>query len=502
MDLTLPLKTPRASKGTDAYTKGANSNHAENSPAMGVSAKGDADELGMGVFAKGDVDELGMGVFAKGDVDELGMGVFAKGDVDELGMGVSAKGDADELGMGVSVKGGAGGLGVGVSANVGADELGVGVSAKGEADDLGMGVFASANVVMSVQDKVILGFWLVRAALDVALSRGANKNKLLRGTGIFDDALQSDSLLSIKQYSSLLGNVDAQTKSSDVSFMLGGALASQWQHSPLHVLAACENVEALLFHLTHRQTFRWCNLPLCQFQRFESANNIVLVPQLTGVSSKLSLFAIEMAFASIVSLLRSIANKRIRLSFTFTGSRPKNIADYETHLGLTLSFNSPFNSICIEKDVLLQPLKSISKVADVSEPQVSSSYLVDNSLLGGNATLSKSGPLTTLQPYLSLPDFVRHYIDAFSAQTANTGLPELAGKLGISVATLKRKLKEFGVSFRSLSEEVHRNHAVMLLSVNKVSNEFAAGAMGINDSTNFRRTVKRLTGKTPSELRG
>ena len=283
--------------------------------------------------------------------------------------------------------------------------------------------------------------------------------------------------------------------------MLGGALASQWQHSPLHVLAACENVEALLFHLTHRQTFRWCSLPLCQFQRFESANTTVLVPQLTGGSSKLSLFTIELAFASIVSLLKNIANKRIRLSFTFTGSRPKNIADYETHLGLKLSFNSTFNSICIEKDVLLQPVKPISKAADVCEPKVSSGSLLGKSLLRSSVTSSKTAPHTTLKPCLSLPDFVRHYIFAFSAGSANIGLPELAEKLGISVATLKRKLKEFGVSFRTLSEEVQRNHAVMLLSVNKVSNEVAAGAMGINDLTNFRRTVKRLTGKPPSELR-
>ncbi|AXT40881.1 helix-turn-helix domain-containing protein [Alteromonas sp. BL110] len=425
-----------------------------------------------------------MGVSVKGDADELGMGVSVKGEVDELSMGVSVKRDADELGMGVSVKGDV-------------DELGMGVSVKGDADELGMGVFGSASVVMSVQDKAILGCWLVRAAMDVALSRGANKNKLLRGTGIFEDALQSNLRLSIKQYVSLLNNVQAQTKGSDVSFLLGGALASQWQCSPLHVLAACENIEALLFHLTQRQTFRWCNLPLCQFQRFESTNTIVLVPRFTGVSSKLSLFAMEMAFASIVSLMKSISNKRISLSFTFTGSRPKNIADYETHLGIKLTFNSPFNSICIEKNVLLQPLEPVSNAANESEPQYFSKIPSNSS-----AKLFRERPLTELQQRLSLPDYVRHYIFASCTETANIGLPELAEKLGISVATLKRKLKEFGVSFRSLAEEVQCNYAVMLLSVNKVSNEVAAGAMGINDLTNFRRTVKRLTGKNPSELRG
>ncbi|MEC8487830.1 MAG: AraC family transcriptional regulator, partial [Pseudomonadota bacterium] len=250
-------------------------------------------------------------------------------------------------GVGVSVNGGADGLGVGVSVNgalkVDAKALGMGVSAKSDADMLNMGVIdstGSAHVVMSSQDKVIVGYWLVRAALNVALSRGANKNKLLRGTGIFEDALKPNSLLSIKQYSSLLVNVQSQARGGDVSFLLGGAFASQWLSSPLNALKTCENAEQLLLQLTQRQTYRWCSLPLCQFQRFENADQIMLVPQFTGVSSKQLQFSIEMAFASVVALMKSIADKRIRLSFSFTDSRPRNIADYETHLGLKLSFNS------------------------------------------------------------------------------------------------------------------------------------------------------------------
>ena len=407
-------------------------------------------------------------------------------------------------GVGVSVNGGADGLGVGVSVNgalkVDAKALGMGVSAKSDADMLNMGVIdstGSAHVVMSSQDKVIVGYWLVRAALNVALSRGANKNKLLRGTGIFEDALQHYSLLSTKQYSSLLVNVQSQARGGDVSFLLGGALASQWPSSPLNALKACENVEQLLLQLTQRHTYRWCSLPLCQFQRFENADQIMLVPQFTGVSSKQLQFSIEMAFASVVALMKSIANKRIRLSFSFTESRPRNIADYETHLGLKLSFNSAFNSICIEKDVLRQPLELTAQSDCSAESHVSLEGVVSNS-----ATQTKEGASIELQNRLSLPDFVRRYVYASSnTQAANIGLPELAETLNVSVATLKRKLKEYGTSYRALCEEVQRNHALLLLSVHKVSNETAANAMGINDLPNFRRTVKRLTGKTPSELR-
>ena len=407
-------------------------------------------------------------------------------------------------GVGVSVNGGADGLGVGVSVNgalkVDAKALGMGVSAKSDADMLNMGVIdstGSAHVVMSSQDKVIVGYWLVRAALNVALSRGANKNKLLRGTGIFEDALQHHSLLSTKQYSSLLVNVQSQARGGDVSFLLGGAFSSQWLSSPLNALKACENVEQLLLQLTQRHTYRWCSLPLCQFQRFENADQIMLVPQFTGVSSKQLQFSIEVAFASVVALMKSIANKRIRLSFSFTESRPRNIADYETHLGLKLSFNRAFNSICIEKNVLRQPLELIAQSDCSAESHVSLEGVVSNS-----ATQTKEGASIELQNRLSLPDFVRRYVYASSnTQAANIGLPELAETLNVSVATLKRKLKEYGTSYRALCEEVQRNHALLLLSVHKVSNETAANAMGINDLPNFRRTVKRLTGKTPSELR-
>ena len=390
--------------------------------------------------------------------------------------------------------------GMGVSVKSDADMLNVGVSLKDDANELGMGVIesaGSAHVVMSSQDKVIVGYWLVRAALNVALSRGANKNKLLRGTGIFEDALQHQSLLSTKQYSSLLVNVQSQARGGDVSFLLGGALASQWPSSPLNALKACENVEQLLLQLTQRHTYRWCSLPLCQFQRFENADQIMLVPQFTGVSSKQLQFSIEMAFASVVALMKSIANKRIRLSFSFTENRPRNIADYETHLGLKLSFNRAFNSICIEKDVLRQPLELTAQSDCSAESHVSLEGVVSNS-----ATQTKEGASIELQNRLSLPDFVRRYVYASSnTQAANIGLPELAETLNVSVATLKRKLKEYGTSYRALCEEVQRNHALLLLSVHKVSNETAANAMGINDLPNFRRTVKRLTGKTPSELR-
>ena len=74
--------------------------------------------------------------------------------------------------------------------------------------------------VYNPQDKVIAGFWLVTAAIEVALPRGANIHKLLRGTGIFEDAITHDLMISINQYTTLLNNVQAQTKGNDVGFLI------------------------------------------------------------------------------------------------------------------------------------------------------------------------------------------------------------------------------------------------------------------------------------------
>ena len=247
------------------------------------------------------------------------------------------------------------GVGVSVREGVGADSVGVSVR-EGDGSD-SVGVFASTDVVQSTHDKVIAGYWLVKAVLDVALNRGANKNKLFRGTGIFEDALEPDSLISIKQYHLLLTNVQSQTKGADVSFLLGSALAAQWLHSPMHVLQTCDTLEALLTHLVQQQIFRWCSIPFCQFQCFTTNHKVMLIPQLTVGGAKLAQFVREVCFASIAALLKGIAKQRVSVSFNFTCARPKNIADFETHLGLKVAFNCPFNSMCIEKRLTTQSMQ-------------------------------------------------------------------------------------------------------------------------------------------------
>jgi len=98
---------------------------------------------------------------------------------------------------------------------------------------------------------------------------------------------------------------------------------------------------------------------------------------------------------------------------------------------------------------------------------------------------------------LSLLDYIRIQ----TLQEPQKGLADLARNLGCSTATLKRKLSDHNYTYRGLSEEARRQQAIVLLALKKLNNEQSASQMAFSDLPNFRRTIKRLTGLTPSELR-
>ncbi len=340
----------------------------------------------------------------------------------------------------------------------------------------------SQECVALCTDKVILAYDLVRAGLEVATPRGANRHKILRGTGIFDDAIVPDMQISVGQYLTFLENIRSQTKGNDISFLIGSALAhsliqngvgyppwSQAQPDASHCL-----VSVFRFLFYGNET-KWRVFPLVFFREFNVSNKCVFVAEVNVDSAKLAQFVLEIGLCALVALLKHITGKRVPLRYTFSVARPRHIADFETHLGLHNAFQAPLNSVSVDTN--------FSSFGPVTSD-------------AGSFTHEDHMPVTASA--MLLPDIVRHQL--YHCQ--NAALSVIAQRCNMSVATLKRKLKEYGASYRALHEEVQYHQAIVLLSLAKLSNEKAAKAMHISDLPNFRRVVKRLTGKTPSELRG
>jgi AraC-like DNA-binding protein len=81
-------------------------------------------------------------------------------------------------------------------------------------------------------------------------------------------------------------------------------------------------------------------------------------------------------------------------------------------------------------------------------------------------------------------------------------LAAVAKLLEVSDRSLRRQLREQGISFRGLLDELRMQIAMKYLRTTRLANEDIALALGFSDAANFRRAFRRWTNKSPSEIRG
>ncbi|OUS26086.1 hypothetical protein A9Q99_19100 [Gammaproteobacteria bacterium 45_16_T64] len=80
-------------------------------------------------------------------------------------------------------------------------------------------------------------------------------------------------------------------------------------------------------------------------------------------------------------------------------------------------------------------------------------------------------------------------------------LNQVATQLGLSPRTLRRRLNDKGVSFRSLREAYLLKKAEELLTGSGLNIEAVAMHLGYSDASNFRRALRRWKGQSPAEVR-
>jgi AraC-like DNA-binding protein len=77
----------------------------------------------------------------------------------------------------------------------------------------------------------------------------------------------------------------------------------------------------------------------------------------------------------------------------------------------------------------------------------------------------------------------------------------MAKLLGVNDRSLRRQLRQQGLSFRGLRDELRTQIALKYLRSTKLANEDIALALGFSDAANFRRAFHRWTNKAPSDIR-
>jgi len=324
-----------------------------------------------------------------------------------------------------------------------------------------------------VEHKVLSSHQLAVPLIDLALKRGIDQNKLLSGTGLFlPDLQQSGLAISSKQLFSLITNIEKLSNSRDIAFLMGRRLLTCYPSS-IHQLLLQAKHPAHMLKLA--ACFQQQIFPFLQIQHkyFEHKHYFLLSPALC--ENQPQQFLLEIMLTAIVSSIKSCMGYQIPIEFSFNFSRPRNIYQYEENLGHRLKFGQHLMMFSLEHQYLTQTF--------AENQQLMRHILLKQSRLIPQAPV----PLLT-------------YINQLQQQQP-LSLEQTSEKLGCSAATLKRKLKQHGCNFQQLLDNPKKQQAIFELQIKRQGNEEVARGLNFSDLTNFRRSFKRWTGLTPSEVK-
>jgi len=84
----------------------------------------------------------------------------------------------------------------------------------------------------------------------------------------------------------------------------------------------------------------------------------------------------------------------------------------------------------------------------------------------------------------------------------DTGIELLAKTTGTSVRTLQRRLKDAGVNYSELQDEVRKTLALNLLENETLALGEIAFSLGYSDVSAFNHAFRRWVGQSPGQYRG
>jgi len=190
----------------------------------------------------------------------------------------------------------------------------------------------------------------------------------------------------------------------------------------------------------------------------------------------------ESSFTQTVCWSRQIGGKPLITEVHVTHPAPAYRAEYDRILQVPVFFGSERNAVLINQAMTTQRIQQLPRYAFGVLTAHAEKLL--KKLEGAKTTRGSVENL--LMPIL---------------HTGEIGMDAIAAKLAVSRKTLFRKLKDEGVTFEKILDELRHKMALEYLKGKKVSINETAYLVGFSDPTGFSRAFKRWTGLSPRALR-
>jgi AraC-like DNA-binding protein len=211
----------------------------------------------------------------------------------------------------------------------------------------------------------------------------------------------------------------------------------------------------------------------------EDGGLFYLLPDPSTVPVRLRRFLVERDLAAAAHVAESEALGRLRPCRVMFGFPPPpgGVRRYEDVFGLRPEFDAPEHGLAFESALLDRPLpQADAYAARMAEEECR--RLVEQRL-----------------PRAGLAGQVRRVL--LSRPQEPPGLDEVAGMLHLAPRTLRRRLAEEGVSYRTLLSEVRGKLAQELLLDGRLTVEEVAHRLGYAETSSFTHAFRRWTGQGP-----
>lgn len=315
--------------------------------------------------------------------------------------------------------------------------------------------------------------------IDLALTRGIDSHRLLRGTGFFyEDILAGKLHIAPRQCYQLLTNIRRLLPSDDTSFLMGHRLFPGNCGAASSALLNAKDLQQALELLTR---YRLLLTPLIAPRLHYDADFLYIYWQDTCGANSEWPFLMEMITTALTSLSRWLSGQSLPWRYYFSHHQPRYIEQYQVHLGDHLAFNSHMDAMVIAREYFHMPWINASPSAVILAQRDADAQLAEIGLEGG---------------FLE-----RLYCHLLHNIQRPTSLDQVAACFGMSSATLKRKLGKHQSHFQAQYDQVRKCLALYLINRQGWSNEQVASHLHFHDANNLRRAFKRWTGVTPTVLK-
>jgi AraC-like DNA-binding protein len=193
---------------------------------------------------------------------------------------------------------------------------------------------------------------------------------------------------------------------------------------------------------------------------------------------------LECIFLVIVRIAREHVSQSSLRAVTFSHKPHGDPALYARYFGCRVRFEAAHNELVVARHVLESSLVGAdAELAAVLEDHVQ--------------RLLRALPEQQQDPLVSR---VRSLLLS-GLSNGGASFDELATTLHMSPRTLRRKLTEHGVAYKTLLDDVRRDLALYYVTRNEESFDAVAERLGFSEPSTFYRTFKRWTGTTPALYR-